>query len=282
MATSGGGTSGERREGHGLEWREMHQGAHPGDHFVRLARHRAFRKLGAGRYEIRNSGVGRPTGLGGLYSRLKRLVIGEPLATAAAGHERLTKAKALAVLSSDALSSVAYATEEIMRVLLLAGTVALSTSLGIGAVLVVLLFVVGFSYRQTIKAYPTGGGSYIVAKDNLGTLPGLTAAGSLLISYTLTVAVSVAAGVKALASAYPVLDHVSAEIGVAVIVLVTLVNLRGIRESGTIFMLPTYVFLVCMAALLGWGLFSYGFGPPNTPPPPDIQQALEPLTLFLM
>ena len=115
MATPGGG--GERREGHGLEWREMHQGAHPGDQFVRLARHRAFRKLGAGRYEIRASGVGKPTGLTGLYSRLKRLIIGEPLATAAAGHERLTKLKALAVLSSDALSSVAYATEEIMRVL---------------------------------------------------------------------------------------------------------------------------------------------------------------------
>ena len=268
----------ERRDVNGLEWREIHQGTHPGDQFVRIARHKAFRKLGTGRYEIR--GEPRPTGLTGLYTHLKRLIIGEPLATAAAGHERLTKLKALAVLSSDALSSVAYATEEIMRVLLLAGTVALSTSLGIGAVLVVLLFVVGFSYRQTIKAYPTGGGSYIVAKDNLGTLPGLTAAGSLLISYTLTVAVSVAAGVKALASAYPALDVVSAQIGVAVIVVITLINLRGIRESGTIFMLPTYVFLVCMAALLGWGLFRFGLGPPGQPA--AVQQAVEPLTLFLM
>jgi len=155
---------------------------------------------------------------------------------------------------------VAYATEEIMRVLLLAGTAALTASLPIGGVLVVLLFVVGFSYRQTIKAYPTGGGSYIVAKDNLGTLPGLAAAGSLLTSYTLTVAVSVAAGVKALTSGYPQLDPISAEIGVAVVVLITLINLRGIRESGSVFMLPTYVFLVCMAALLGWGLFRYGFG----------------------
>jgi amino acid transporter len=167
-----------------------------------------------------------------------------------------------------------------MRVLLLAGTAALSASLGIGAVLVVLLFVVGFSYRQTIKAYPRGGGSYIVAKDNLGTLPGLTAAGSLLISYTLTVAVSVAAGVKALASAYPVLDSVSAGVGVAVIVLITMINLRGIRESGSIFMLPTYVFLACMVALLGWGLFRFGFGPPGQPTP--VQDAVEPLTLFLM
>src|SRR2546423_6331720 len=230
------------RDGSGLEWRELHQGARPGDQFVRLARHRAFRRLGTGRYEVR--GAAAPTGLTGVYTRLKRLIIGEPLATAAAGHERLTKVKALAVLSSDALSSVAYATEQIMRVLLLAGSVALSASLGIGAVLVVLLFVVGFSYRQTIKAYPTGGGSYIVAKDNLGTLPGLTAAASLLISYTLTVAVSVAAGVKALSSAYPAIDQYGAEIGVGVVVIITLINLRGIRESGSVFMLPTYVFLL--------------------------------------
>src|SRR5215475_8519112 len=235
----------ERRDGSGLEWREIHRGARPGDQFVRIARHKSFKKLGTGRYEIR--GGARPSGVGGAYTRL---IIGEPLATAAAGHERLTKLKALAVLSSDALSSVAYATEEIMRVLLLAGTVALSASLGIGAVLVFLLFVVGFSYRQTIKAYPTGGGSYIVAKDNLGTLPGLAAAGSLLTSYTLTVAVSVAAGVKALTSAYPELDPFATDIGVGVVLLITLINLRGIRESGSVFMLPTYIFLACMAALL--------------------------------
>lgn len=271
--------SSERRDVHGLEWREVHRGVRPGDQFVRIARHRAFKKLGTGRYEIRAEAT-RPTGMAGLYTRAKRLIIGEPLATAAAGHERLTKLKALAVLSSDALSSVAYATEEIMRVLLLAGTAALSSSLAIGAILVVLLFVVGFSYRQTIKAYPAGGGSYIVAKDNLGTLAGLTAAGSLLISYTLTVAVSVAAGVKALASAYPALDAASAEIGVVVIVLITLVNLRGIRESGTIFMLPTYVFLTCMVALVGWGLVRFGLGPPGQPT--LVQDAVEPLTLFLM
>ncbi|HEY1293250.1 MAG TPA: APC family permease [Chloroflexota bacterium] len=270
--------SNERRDGSGLEWREIHRGVRPGDQFVRIARHRSFKKLGTGRYEVR--GGRRPSGVGGVYTRFKRLIIGEPLATAAAGHERLSKVKALAVLSSDALSSVAYATEEIMRVLLLAGTVALSASLGIGAVLVVLLFVVGFSYRQTIKAYPTGGGSYIVAKDNLGTLPGLTAAGSLLISYTLTVAVSVAAGVKALASAYPALDAISAEIGVAVVVVITLINLRGIRESGTIFMLPTYAFLACMAVMLAVGMLRFGFGP--AVPPQQFQSAVEPLTLFLM
>src|SRR5207248_3348252 len=124
------------------------------------------------------------------------------------------------------------------------------------------------------------GGSYIVAKDNLGTLPGLAAAGSLLTSYTLTVAVSVAAGVKALTSAYPELDAFSAEIGVGVVVLITFINLRGIRESGSVFMLPTYIFLGCMAALLGFGLFRFGFGPPAQPR--EFQSALEPLTLFLM
>src|SRR5947208_14838263 len=221
----------ERRDVNGLEWREVHQGTHPGDQFVRIARHKAFRKLGTGRYEIR--GGQRSSGLTGVYTRFKRLIIGEPLATAAAGHERLTKMKALAVLSSDALSSVAYATEEIMRVLLLAGTAALTASLPIGVVLVVLLFVVGFSYRQTIKAYPHGGGSYNVDKDNLGTLPGLAAAGPLQTSYTLTVAVSVAAGVKALASAYPALDSIGTEIGVGVVIAITLVNLRGSRESAS-------------------------------------------------
>src|SRR4051812_15854653 len=258
-------TPGDRRDHDGLEWREVHQGAHPGDQFVRLARHRAFRRLGTGRYEIRASGLARATGLNGIYTRIKRLVIGEPLATAAAGHERLTKLKALAVLSSDALSSVAYATEEIMRVLLLAGTAALSASLGIGVVLVVLLFIVGYSYRQTIKAYPNGGGSYIVAKDNLGTLPGLTAAGSLLISYILTVAVSIAAGVEALESAYPALHDYSVYLGMGIIFLITLVNLRGIRESGTVFMLPTYFFLVCIGALLVVGLYKFGFGPAVEP-----------------
>jgi amino acid transporter len=266
--------SSDRHEGTGLEWREVHQGTRPGDQFVRIARHKAFKKLGTGRYEIRGDSAR------GLYARLKRLVIGEPLATAAAGHERLTKTKALAVLSSDALSSVAYATEEIMRVLLLAGTVALSASLPIGIVLVLLLFVVGFSYRQTIRAYPTGGGSYIVAKDNLGTLPGLTAAASLLISYTLTVAVSVAAGVKALSSAYPLLNPYAVYIGVAAVILITLINLRGIRESGTIFMLPTYAFLLCMAVLLVWGVVRFGIGPPAEPT--EFHPPVEALTLILM
>ena len=267
----------------GLEWRDgAVRGTHPGDRYVRVARHvprerPTIRELATAitaRQAEPRSAFGR------VYRRVKRILIGQPLATAQASHERLTKPKALAVLSSDALSSVAYATEEIMRVLLLAGAAALSVSLPIGGVIILLLFIVGFSYRQTIKAYPHGGGSYIVAKDNLGTLPGLTAASSLLISYILTVSVSIAAGVTALTSAYPALAPHSVWLGVGVIALITMVNLRGIRESGTIFMLPTYIFLACIFALLGVGLFRYGLGPPASPRDPV--EAIQPLTLFLI
>ena len=257
----------------------VRRGAKPGDVYVRRVLHRGFRRVGPGRYEIRSGAADPKSGLPRLWTRLKRVVIGEPLATAAAGHERLTKVKALAVLSSDALSSVAYATEEILKVLLLAGSAALWASLPIAAVIVALLAVVGFSYRQTIKAYPKGGGSYIVAKDNLGTLPGLTAGASLLVSYVLTVAVSVAAGVLALTSAYPFLDDWKVVIGVGLIALITLINLRGIRESGTIFMIPTYAFLVCMAGLLVVGLARFGLSEPL--PPQEYVPATEALTLFL-
>ncbi len=171
-------------------------------------------------------------------------MIGAPLSTASAAHERLTKVKALAVLSSDALSSVAYATEEILRILLLAGVAALRSASRSAPAIVVLLFIVGISYRQTIKAYPHGGGTYIVAKDNLGELPALTAAAALLFGYILTVAVSISAGVAALISAFPEMHGHRVALGVGLIALVTMFNLRGIRESGSIFSVPTYLFLV--------------------------------------
>src|SRR5439155_9073010 len=172
-----------------------------------------------------------------------------------------------------------YATEEILKVLLLAGSVALWVSLPIAGVIVALLLIVGFSYRQTIKAYPKGGGSYIVAKDNLATLPGLTAGASLLVSYILTVAVSVAAGVLALTSAYPWLDPWKVQLGIGLIALITLINLRGIRESGSVFMMPTYAFLAGMAALLTVGLARFGLSEPL--PPRELVPAGEALTLFL-
>src|ERR671938_304401 len=145
-------------------------------------------------------------------------------------------------MASDALSSVAYAPEQIMGVLLLAASLAPPASMGIGAVLVVLLFVVGFSYRQTIKAYPTGGGSYIVAKDNLGTLPGLTAAASLLLDYVLTVAVSVAAGVAAITSLVPELLPYTVPIAVGAVALTAVAHLRGPRAAGARFAVPAYPF----------------------------------------
>jgi amino acid transporter len=136
-------------------------------------------------------------------SQVKRLVVGAPIPSHLALHERFSKVTGLAVLSSDALSSVAYATEEILRVLLIGGIAALGLVTPIGFVIAAMLAVVAFSYRQTIYAYPSGGGAYIVAKDNLGQLPSLIAAASLLIDYVLTVAVSVAAGVAAITSAFP-------------------------------------------------------------------------------
>jgi amino acid transporter len=153
-------------------------------------------------------------------------------------------------------------------------------SLPIAGVVVLLLGIVGFSYSQTIKAYPNGGGSYIVAKDNLGTLPGLTAAASLIVSYVLTVAVSVAAAVLALTSVHPELLPWRVPIGIAAIALITLINLRGIRESGTIFMVPTYAFLVCMAVMIGYGLFQFGFQP--AAPPSQEVVGTQALTLFLI
>ncbi|MDP9366321.1 MAG: APC family permease [Chloroflexota bacterium] len=193
-------------------------------------------------------------GAGRAFGRAKRVLIGAPLSNAAAAHERLTKTKALAVLSSDALSSVAYATEEILHVLLIAGLAALSLSLPIGVGIVALLLIVGISYRQTIKAYPAGGGSYIVAKDNLGELPALTAGAALLFGYVVTVAVSIAAGVAALVSAVPELQGNRVLLGFGFILLVTVLNLRGIRESGSIFAVPTYLFLVGILAMIALGI----------------------------
>src|ERR671931_2433324 len=152
--------------------------------------------------------------------QLKRLFVGSPLPTAQQRHERLGKATALAVFASDALSSVAYATEEILLVLVLAGTVALSYSLPIGIAIALLIGIVVSSYRQTIRAYPRGGGAYIVTKDNLGVLPGLVAAAALLIDYVLTVAVSVAAGVAAVTSAVPALFRYRVGLCLAAVVLV--------------------------------------------------------------
>ncbi len=232
------------------------QGSHLGDRYVRVVRQQSddFSRAGPGHLVATEEALEARGDIGRVVSKIKRKVIGAPLTTAEAAHERLTKTKALAVLSSDALSSVAYATEEILAVLILAGVAALTWSLYIGAAIVVLLLFVGVSYRQTIKAYPQGGGSYIVAKDNLGELPALTAAGALLFGYIVTVAVSIAAGVAALISAVPGLGGNRVLLGLGFILLVTVLNLRGIRESGSIFAVPTYLFLAGIMAMIAFGI----------------------------
>lgn len=189
------------------------------------------------------------------YNELKRLIVGAPLASERLSHERIPKWKALAVLSSDALSSVAYATEEILIPLAAFTAAAVAWSLPIALVIAILLVVVTLSYRQTIDSYPNGGGAYIVAKENLGTKAGLTAGAALLIDYVLTVAVSVAAGVENMTSAFPsFLEHKEA-IGLIVIFILMVLNLRGVRESATIFAAPTYMFIFSFIVLIVVGAY---------------------------
>src|SRR5678816_1672213 len=185
------------------------------------------------------------------YRRLKHVVFGRPLPSERLEHERLNKKTALAVLSSDAISSVAYATDQILLVLAVLGSAALSYVVPISGVIVTLLVIVALSYRQTVFAYPRGGGSYTVAKDNLGQMPGLIAAASLLTDYILTVSVSVSGGVAQIASAYPFLKPHTVVLCVFVFAILMSINLRGVRDSGIAFSVPTYVFIVMMLALIG-------------------------------
>jgi len=188
------------------------------------------------------------------YKRLKHFLFGRPLASERLEHERLNKKTALAVLSSDAISSVAYATDQILIVLAVLGTAAaVHYSVPISAVIVGLLVLVGLSYRQTIFAYPNGGGSYTVARENLGVGSGLVAAAALLTDYIMTVAVSIAGGIAAITSAYHALIPHTVLLCLLSIALLAVVNLRGVRESGAAFSIPTYVFVLMMIALIAYG-----------------------------
>jgi amino acid transporter len=211
----------------------------------------------------------------------KRIILGRPLASAAEKHERLGKIAGLAVFASDALSSVAYGTEEVLLVLVTAGAAALSLSFPIMVGIAILVGIVAASYWQTIHAYPSGGGSYIVAKDNLGTLPGLIAGASLLIDYVLTVAVSTASGVAAITSALPGLFPWRVELCVICVTLVTIANLRGVRESGRLFTVPTYWFIGSLVLLILAGLYRVATGDVQ-PPPVEEVHATQALNLFLI
>jgi amino acid transporter len=196
----------------------------------------------------------------GFISRVKRVLVGQPLSSQMADHETIPKWKALAVLSSDALSSVAYATEEILIPLAAFSTLAMSWSIPIAAGIVTLLVILTASYRQTIDSYPGGGGAYIVAKDNLGTYYGLVAGASLLIDYVLTVSVSVAAGVENLASAFPAIVEHKVFVDALIVLLIALFNLRGIRESSSIFAVPTYLFIFSFISLILTGVWKVSTG----------------------
>jgi amino acid transporter len=232
-----------------------------------------------------------------MATALKRVFVGKALRTDEAEHERLTKKTALAVFSSDALSSTAYATEEILLVLAVAAVAThgmsfnyvVSISIGIAT----LLTIVAMSYRQTIHAYPSGGGAYIVAKENLGTTPGLVAGAALLVDYVLTVSVSIAAGVAAITSAVQGtrlawLDEHKVALCLIFIVFIAIANLRGVRESGALFATPTYIFLVSFLFMIGYGIIHYYIygGAAPAPTAEELKTAegysAQPLTLFLL
>jgi amino acid transporter len=196
-----------------------------------------------------------------MYSALKRLLVGHPLRSEQFGDQRLTKRVALAVFGTDAVASTAFASQEILVVLVpAAGMAALDNLVPISLVVIALLVIVTASYRQTLYAYPNGGGSYIVSRENLGTTPSLVAAASLMVDYTLTVSVSVAAGVAAITSAVAPLRGHEVALGLGLIVIIVLANLRGVRESGRLFAPPTYTYIVAMSALVVWGLIRFETG----------------------
>jgi amino acid transporter len=241
----------------------------PPTRFGRFGRVEMFRPEAPDKLVATEPAVAAESSRGRALRRVRRAVLGPPLASAAAVQERMRKIIALPILSSDLLSSVAYGPEAMLTVLVLAGSAALGLSLPIAAVLVVLMVAVGLSYRQTIPAYPHGAGSYIVASDNLGSRLGLAAAAGLMMDYVLTVSVSVASGVDAITSALPPLRPLTVVLGVVVIAALLAGNLRGVRAAGNLFAAPTYAFVIAILMVLAAGLVRVagrGFAPVAPPP----------------
>src|SRR6266540_1659429 len=211
-------------------------------------------------------------------------LIGRPLATADAPHQRVSKAVGMAVFGADALSSIAYAPQETLVILAAAGAQAFHYAFPISLIITALLAIVSISYLQTIQAYPTGGGAYTVVKENLGVQAALVAGAALLMDYILLAAVTVASGVAQIVSAFPPLFPFRVWLSVGLLVLIAIANLRGVKESGNIFALPTYFFLAMTVLAVGFGFVRYLSGTLGmvTDPPPLETLPLEPITLFLL
>lgn len=278
---------GKRTPSPDLEQRETAQGRLPGTRYVRIVRpfSREFQRRAPG-HLVATERVLRPTGLLGRAGELARGVLfGPRLRTEQEMQERVGTLKGLAVFASDNISSSAYATEEIMRMLVLASIGALALTMPLSIAIVVILAIVVISYRQVIYAYPNGGGSYVVAHENLGPVAGLAAGAALLTDYILTVAVSTSAGIAAITSAFPEIYSQRVPISVAVVALMTILNLRGIQESGNIFAAPTYLYVIAIIGLLGIGFYRMATGtmPDYVPPPVWLsQEGTQPLTVLLI
>jgi amino acid transporter len=238
-----------------LEVRERHRGRRVGDAYVRVIRPFAaeFARSTSGDLVATEQTVLRRRGWRSKLRAARTVLIGRPISSEREEHERLTKLKALAIFSSDNISSSAYATEEMMRILIVAGIGAISLTMPLTVVICVVLAIVATSYWQTIRAYPRGASSYIVSSDNLGALAGLVAGASLLIDYTLTVAVSVSAAVAAVTSIVPSLFDLRVALGLVIVAVLMLGNLRGVRESGTLFMAPTYLYILTIVGMVAVG-----------------------------
>ena len=278
----------ERRIDPLLEVTETRQGKRPGDQYIRRVRpyEELFERGDEGELIATERTLLERRGWKAGLRQLRTWLIGRPISSEHEEHERLTKLKALAIFSSDNISSSAYATEEMMRILVVAGIGAISLTMPLTALICAVLAIVATSYWQTIRAYPNGASSYLVSSDNLGPKAGLVAGAALLIDYTLTVAVSVSAAVAAITSVMPELFPERVLIAVAIVALLMLGNLRGIRESGTIFMAPTYLYIVAILGMVGVGLARLATGTmPEYIPPADwliAESGGEALTIFLV
>ena len=256
------------------------------DRRVRVARPHApyFRYTGPGQLVAKKAASRPLTPTGRLVAKAKAVLIGRPLMSEEEIGERLPKKKALAIFSSDAISSSAYATEEILRILIVAGVSALALSVEVALAIAVLLAVVSFSYRQVCRAYPSGGGAYVVARENLAPVFGLIAAAALLIDYVMTVAVSTASAIQQIQSVVPEAFNYRIEIAFVSIALITIGNLRGLRESGNIFAVPTYLFVGLALLIVGTGIVRIiqGTAVPLPPQPQALVPGGEALTVFLL